>query len=86
MNAKDTLDKHLDKFDRPNNTPYSLAEDAMKEYAKEKCKEQRELCFKEIYNSRPKGRPHTTGGLYYQSMTQKEFRDTILNAPEPELK
>ena len=58
---------------------------AMREAVKQACKEQRELCFKEIYGASPKVRAHTTGSLYYQSMSQKEFRDTILNAPEPDI-
>ena len=62
------------------------AKATVKEYAKEKCREQRELCFKAIYEAKPKHRVHTTGGMYYQSMSQKEFRDTILNAPEPGIK
>lgn len=53
----------------------------MEEYAQQKCKKQRELCFTEIYNAKPKDKVHTTGGIYYQSMTQMEFRDTILNSP-----
>jgi len=57
----------------------------IKEYAREACKEQRKICFKKIYNARPNGRVHATGGLYYQSMSQMKLRDIIINAPEPEL-
>lgn len=53
MNAKEMLLKHTPKdcywedMDNLTNTPVSCVEKAMKEYAKQACKEQREICYKE---------------------------------------
>ena len=65
---------------------YLFSEEEMSIFWSQLCKEQREIIFNEVYNTKPPKGTHSVGiKPYFQEMSQLEFRDAVLNAPEPEI-
>lgn len=79
--------KSSDEFDKHNEyISAKWAVEMIERYARQACKAQREICFFNAYEAKAPSGAQTVGiSLHYQNMTQKEFRDTIINAPEPDL-
>lgn len=79
MNALEIAQRYRMKDQKSVRFKHELAKE-IREYAKQKCKEQREIC-------KEKGIKEVSRLLVYgmDNVSPKEIKESILNAPEPEM-
>lgn len=74
MTAEEIFDKVMSEYDTSRTYTVDWVTEAMKQYAKQKCKEQRKICGKYLVLNEP-------GGIYFRD----ELNTIMRNAPEPEM-